>query len=533
MAIDLLNRLAQTQVNADVSKKAADAVKNADSVLAAKILKTVLSLRTGDTLQGELVSVNGRDISLLLEDTVLLNAKMDKELMLTLGQKMSFTVDSNQNGKLSLKPLFANTGMEQNAMKALEAANIPVTDRSLALTEEMMRRGMPVNKSELGYMCRQMGMYPDAVLEDLVMLKKMDIPITEENISMMRLYQTGRQYLFSDLHPLSDQTAELFIEIQKEQPGQLKQDLVRIFGDTLTDTVDFSQKEDHVGEYANMEEGMSYPKNETDAAVSGRLSSDDPTADDKIPVKENAAGSSDTVSLHAQDVKTDVSLDKLEHLVKEAALGKDGAKEELARNIFSLLKEQFLMKPETMNMSEYVKRFYEHLGEQVDKLQKIIKSAGKEDTPLGKEVGTIKSNLQFMSQINEMYHYVQLPLKMNDGETNGDLYVYKKKKAKTGDDGKLTALLHLSMPCLGNMDIFLSLEGEKLSTRFCMEKEEMIDFMEENMDRLNERLIKRGYHVMTTVTAAAKEEEKSVIEEVMTTESEIPFMTSQSFDARC
>ncbi len=66
-----------------------------------------------------------------------------------------------------------------------------------------------------------------------------------------------------------------------------------------------------------------------------------------------------------------------------------------------------------------------------------------------------------MNQINEMYHYVQLPLKMNQEGANGDLYVYKRKQQKTGEDGKLTALLHLSMPVLGNMDVFLSLENQK------------------------------------------------------------------------
>ena len=76
MAIDLLNRLTQAQMNTTVSKQVVEAVKNADSAEAARILNTVLSLKAGDTLQGELVSINGKDISLLLGNTVLLSAKM-------------------------------------------------------------------------------------------------------------------------------------------------------------------------------------------------------------------------------------------------------------------------------------------------------------------------------------------------------------------------------------------------------------------------------------------------------------------------
>lgn len=526
MAIDLLNRLAQTQANTEVTKKAADAVKNADSVLAARILKTVLSLHPGDTLRGELVSANGKDISLLLEDTVLLNAKMDKELMLTLGQKMSFTVDSNQDGKLSLKPLFANTGMEQNAMKALEAANIPVMDRTLALAEEMMHQGMSVSKQNLGTLYRQMGMYPDAPIEDLVMLHKMNIPVTEENLSMMRLYQTGQQYLFSDLEGMSAQTADFLMELQQQQPENL-QNFIRGFVDIFKEPLMNPQENAPVLEEASQNAQAS-------VALEGSESlTKQDTENARIVVTENGMEGTESMVPDANTIEEDPKEAEWMRLVKEAGNKTEGAKENLVRNLFDLLKEQFLMKPEQMNSAEYVKEFYEHLSEQVDKLQKLIKNAGKEESALGKEVSSVKSNIQFMNQINEIYHYVQLPIKMNNEGANGDLYVYKRKKAATGDDGKLTALLHLSMPVLGNMDIFLSLEEEKLSTRFCMEKEEMIDFIEQHIDQLNERLIKRGYHVMTTVTASTKEEEKSVIEEVMKTENAIPIMTSQSFDARC
>lgn len=541
MAIDLLNRLTQAQMNTTISKKTAEpsdsslanrliGLKNTDSVTAARILKTVLSLRPGDTLQGELVSTNGKDISLLLGDSVLLNAKMEKELMLTPGQKMSFTVSSNHNGKLSLKPLFANTGMEQNAMKALEAANIPVTDKTLALAEEMMRQGMPVNKQNLTAAYRQMGMYPDAQISDLVMLQKMDIPVTQESLSMMNLYQTNQHYLFSDLQSLSAQTADFLSEMVQSQPMDADQSFIKGFLDIFKGSVDMAQNgEQTVADSAPnasvSTEGFFYDTKAQsgETVIHGR----------KTIITENTVETTVANSLSPEETEAASKEAELLRLLKGDGAKAEGAKDAITQNLFDLLKDQFLMKPENMQSAEYVKAFYERLHEQVDKLQELIKSAGKESSALGKEVSTIKSNIQFMNQINEMYHYVQLPLKMNEDGANGDLYVYKRKHAKTGDDGKLTALLHLSMPTLGNMDVFLTLEDQKLSTRFCMEKEEMIDFIEQHIDRLKERLVKRGYNVTTTVTASRKEEEKTVIDEIMTTESAIPIMTSQSFDARC
>lgn len=531
MAIDLLNRLTQAQMNTTVSKQVVEAVKNADSAEAARILNTVLSLKAGDTLQGELVSINGKDISLLLGNTVLLSAKMEKELVLTQGQKMSFTVNSNQNGKLSLKPLFANTGMEQNAMKALDAASIPVTDKTLALVEELMRQGMPVNKQSLSAAYRQMGMYPDAEITDLVMLQKMNIPVTEENLSMMRLYQTNQHYLFTDLQGLSSQMADFLSDMVQSQPSDAVQNFIRGFLEIFQNMPDAQAG---IGEETQSAESLqaNVLQNISDSNVQGEtVSHKSHTVEgDKVIIQENV-----TTEDSILQGKTDAAAKELQllDLLHGDSSKAEGTRETLAQNIFSMLKEQFLMKPENMQSADYVKEFYEHLNEQVDKLQNLIKSAGKENSPLGKEVSTVKNNIQFMNQINELYHYVQLPIKMNESGANGDLYVYKRKQAKTGEDGKLTALLHLSMPTLGNMDVFLSLEGQKLSTRFCMEKEEMIDFIQENLDRLNERLMKRGYNVQTTVTNSTKEEEKTVIEQIMTTETSIPIVTSQSFDARC
>ena len=530
MAIDLLNRLTQAQMSTSVSKNNTETLKNVDSQTAARILKTVLSLRAGDSLQGELVSVNGKDISLLLGDSVLLNAKMDKELMLTPGQKMSFIVDSNQNGKLSLKPLFANTGMEQNAMKALDAAGIPVTDKTLALAEEMMRQGMPVNKQSLGNACRQMAMYPEAPVSDLVMLQKMDIPVTEENLSMMRLYQTNQHYLFSDLQSLSTQTADFLSEMVQSQPLDVAQNFIKGFLDIFREPVSTTQNEAALT--GEVSQNLTTDTEGMVTEVKTQMDENASTAG-KVIISEHTVEANTTGGFGIEEAEAHSKEAELMRLLKGDGAKAEGARDVLTQNLFSLLKEQFLMKPENMQSAEYVKAFYERLNEQVEKLEQLIKSAGKENSALGKEVSTVKNNIQFMNQINEMYHYVQLPLKMNENGANGDLYVYKRKQAKTGDDGKLTALLHLSMPTLGNMDVFLSLEEQKLSTRFCMEKEEMIDFIEQHIDQLNERLVKRGYQVTTAVTASTKEEEKTVIDEIMTTENAIPVMTSQSFDARC
>ena len=544
MAIDLLNRFTGAKVN-NVTTQQTGSQAATESVEAARIVRSVYAMKAGDTLQGELVSAKGTDITLLLGNTVTLSARLDKELSLTPGQLMSFTVNSNKGGKLSLSPLFANTGMEQNAIKALDAAGIPVTDKSLAMAEELMKQGMPINKQTLSTVFRQMGMFPEAEIGDIVMLNKMSIPVNSENISMMHMYQTNEQYLFSDLQGLGGQIAEMLTDMagsgQMDSAAAFIRGFLQIFssGQESTGAAGFNGADTQ----GILQEGISANVSETVGGSLDKMTESSTVIEQTVTGKEQigeAVAGKVIISKGANTTLADAP--GLENITEKEAellklLYRDGAKsaegkEQLSQSLFSILKEQLLMKPESITSAEYVKEFYEQLDAQMGKLQDLLKSAGKDNSSLSKEVSTVKSNIQFMNQINELYHYVQLPIKMNNAEAKGDLYVYKRKQSKSGDDGKLTALLHLSMPTLGNMDVFLSLEDQKLSTRFCMEKEEMIDFIEAHIDQLNERLMKKGYQVQTNVTAGTKEE-KSVIENIMESEQPIPIMTSQSFDARC
>ena len=199
------------------------------------------------------------------------------------------------------------------------------------------------------------------------------------------------------------------------------------------------------------------------------------------------------------------------------------------------LKDVMLMDPKNLGDRDYVKDYYNKVYDVADKILNTLTAQGKADSPSAGMASDMKGNMNFMNQINELYNYVQLPLKMNNTHTNGDLYVYAKKRGKSIENsGELTALLHLSMEKLGNVDIFLTLRsGNNLSTKFTLEKEEMIDFIEQNIDILNERLMKKGYSVSKTQVEKSEDSEKeeSVIDRITGDENRI-ILSTQSFDAR-
>ena len=108
-----------------------------------------------------------------------------------------------------------------------------------------------------------------------------------------------------------------------------------------------------------------------------------------------------------------------------------------------------------------------------------------------------------------MYTYVQLPLRLQQRDTQGELYVYTNKKKLSSQDGTVSALLHLDMEHLGSVDVHVSLKGSKVNTRFYLRDDDMIDFMAQHMDVLTKRLQKRGYDCSCSMTVREKGESEA------------------------
>lgn len=68
----------------------------------------------------------------------------------------------------------------------------------------------------------------------------------------------------------------------------------------------------------------------------------------------------------------------------------------------------------------------------------------------------------------------------------------------------ISAVLRLDMQYLGMMEVYVRLNNStNVSTDFTFENEETLDFVEEHIDMLNERLEKLGYKVSNSFNTKA------------------------------
>ncbi len=193
------------------------------------------------------------------------------------------------------------------------------------------------------------------------------------------------------------------------------------------------------------------------------------------------------------------------------------------------LQKQWTLSPQDLAQEGKVEEFYHKLAKESSQLTHMMNEAmqsanqANSGTP-ARAMANLSENVAFMNQMNQMFTYVQLPLKLGNSQAHGDLYVYTNKKNMARKDGMLTAFLHL------DISISLQTECNQVTTKFYLD-EASIALVKEHMDELSQRLFKKGYQCKNMILE--KDEDKTVLEHM---EEQVAggsaVLSYQTFDTR-
>ena len=201
------------------------------------------------------------------------------------------------------------------------------------------------------------------------------------------------------------------------------------------------------------------------------------------------------------------------------------------------LQKQWTLSPQDLVQEGKVEEFYQKLARESSQLARMMNEAmqsasqGSSGTQ-ARAMANLSENIEFMNQMNQMFTYVQLPLKFGNSQAHGDLYVYTNKKNMARKDGMLTAFLHLDMDHLGALDVSISLQTERnqVTTKSYLDEASIV-LVEGHIDELSQRLMKKGYQCKNMILE--KEEDKTVLEHM---EDQVAggsaVLSYQTFDTR-
>ncbi len=500
------------------------------------------SLTTGQVFSGEVAEINGKDILLLLGNHQTMSARLEGDISLVLGQNVYFEVKSNSNNQISLRPLYTNlNSTDPSILKALDAAGLPVNEKSVAMTSSMMEEGMPINKNALQTMFRQVNQHQTIEPQTIVQMTKLGLPITELNVTQFENYKNLEHQIVKDINVLTDGMPELAGKLigegNIEEAISFSKELVSMLKDGLPPISDLPQDKEAV---VNPESQINFSQKNNTVLQSLTLEQ-----------RQNLVATFEQLGITPEEREQLLSgklpdgqlLDLLKNTFSNPQIHQNEHFSKLLKGneyqlvLKNLLSEQLLLKPDEVAKEGKIEELYQRLNEQSQKINQILQNLSKSTPELAKSAANMQDNMNFMNQMNQMLTYIQLPLKMAQENANGDLYVYTNKKNLANKDGNVSALLHLEMEHLGTMDIHVTMQQSNVSTHFYLQKEEMLDFIEENIHILNDRLTKKGYHMSTAVTTKEQEDAPGdIVDEFLKKHGEAPMRTGSpmkfSFDVR-
>lgn len=514
-----------------------------------QVNRQIRALVPGQTLRGEVVSREGNNAQIRLLQDVLVDAKVDADIRLELGQNITFQVKNNGQ-TLNLSPLFTNMATEGTVLKALDMASLPVNENTVAMTKQLMDAGLPIDKNTLQQIWHESNAFPDAEILDLVNLHKVELPVTEENITQMASYRNLT-------HQLTAGIAETGESLTNMLQGLVESGDIEQAATIYSEVLELLAFEDAAGETVTGQQQTEGPLPEpgVDVTVTSEEAEQMPvqpsaTAPEAVPGQktiieeptETASGNGQTIKENPGAEKTQEApqLQNLQKLLKQGLETKDIP---LLRSILhnskvaelpaKLLADRWSIKPEDVESPEKVEELYQKLGKQLKGLSNLLEENGQRGSSAYQNVTNLSQNVDFLQQINQTYAYIQLPLHLRQGEhKTGELFVYTNKKNLARKDGQVSALLHLDMEHLGPLDVYVTLKDTKVSTKFYVQNDTILDYLEANMDVLTERLQKRGYDCKCETTLRTElQQTAQAMAPLLKTEGSVP-VAQYAFDVR-
>ena len=216
-----------------------------------------------------------------------------------------------------------------------------------------------------------------------------------------------------------------------------------------------------------------------------------------------------TLSEAAQHIKNLLTTTSVSSDIKQALLKSN----DFQNTLKMLIHTDWTLSAEELTQKDAVSNLYKRIDEQIDRLKTLAdNTSGSASAKLSADLGQTKQNMNFMNDMNQMYNFTELPIRMNGQTATGDLYVYsdKHRKRTSGGNG-ISCLLHLDMASLGGMNIRIELNEGQVSTRFFLKDDDSGRLITKHLDELDAAMTKQGFNPKSEVVKTTdKEDEKKL-----------------------
>ncbi|MCR5667226.1 MAG: flagellar hook-length control protein FliK [Eubacterium sp.] len=622
-----------SKVNAYQSNQAAGTQAPTQiKVAQTKMASTLKDMKPGQVFEGTVSEMKNGQVKIALSNGQTISASLGGKVSMAQGDTLFFQVKSTSDNAIYIKPYTSSEGQNINPIlyKALEAANLAITETNLKLVDAMMQEGMGIDKNSLGRMSQVISGFNTTDITSLVQMQKLGLEITESNFNQFVNYKNNEQAFLTELNTLSTGISQTYAS-NENTPAQILQLNSQLVG-MLEDTPLLQQQTSQLmqqtlgavveGEVVNtmepqaMQESANLAQVATQqmaaegegallqsaqtAAQTGQVTAEGtpqpvtvvleqaaaPVAEGEAAVNasEAAVNADGDEVLMQQSVTYQPSsagailgeqgiLNLSQQMLEVPQLAADGnlfqgnvlnpnlTKEQVLQEITTILSnanltpeeqalakqllsgkeyqtllnnalmDQWTLTPKLVSEKQNIEGLYERLQQQMKQISDAMSSMNGDGA---KHAGTgaknVMSNIEFMNQINQLYNYVQIPLKMMNQNVHSDLFVYTNKRNLADRDGDLSCLLHLDMEHLGPTDVYVKMHGANINTDFSLSDDKSYELIMNNIHILESRLNDLGY--TCEVNVKNTQEKQDFVKDFLEQEERVGTIKRYSFDMK-
>lgn len=524
-----------------------------------KLVSSLNEMSKGMIFEGTVSSVRGNQVKLALSNGQQILARLAGKFSFEQGQSVFFQVKNNDGGTIEIKPYTVDgEGVNLTLMDALKAAGLPVDGTNLSMVNKMMEEQMPIDKISLNQMYQLVQDNKGINVTTLVELKRLGIEINQVNAAQFENYANDKQAITIAMDSLIE---ELPNALSAEDLSMYKlvsqaRDILNIVTDGLPEDAFISNEDADMSQYeAIMRDNQSAPVVkkyfniaelfESLNSVSGESQDIQTTQKinnssviDNIFLQGNEAKSNtigfilsdkqieelneqvrkllpdlqeNNISLYSEDSSVVGILNDINSMLENTPANADALRQLFSGEAFKLmlketLEQQWMIKPGDLEKNpKKIDGLYDKIEKQIINMENILKTSGVVNPKAEALADNIRGNIEFMNQINEAYTYMQVPLRMNEGNASGQLYVYTNKKSISDPDKELSAFLHLDLEYLGGTDVSIKMLHRKVTTNFYLDSDESYAMVKQFLPVLEKRLQDKGYNCELTVNSDSKQ----------------------------
>ena len=551
----------------------------------------ITQAKEGQIFNGKILDITNDKVSIMLDNNKTLFAQMTDAVNMNIGDSLTFMIKENTGTNVCIKPFGDGVqNMKDSAIfKILDTNSISATQKNYEIAETLMNNNMPVDKASMQRIMQQSYKYPDASVDTLINLTKLGIPVNESNINQYQSYVTNNHQLTGDINNLSNSivdyskaaVGEILNQMGATSDGQVQQitSINNSLMSALSDIQDMSNINIDSLLQGTIEPEATLIKAEANGTdIISQFSVENSTEINNLSQLNSDISSGITPEIDSIATKLSLDSESLQGLIndlKNAGVKDSVIKEivnksdtpmQLINNINEVInnsdklnlqlsdiknillsdnynsvlsesiKNKLSLNPKDMENPKELDDLYKSIYDKTNKLMEAFSGGSNSSAgdSMSQAAKSMQQRLDFMQNLNNMYAYAQIPVKLDQNQMNSDLYVYMNKRNIKDTKEAVSALLHLDMDHLGATDVHVSLHGTNVHTRFYVEDEVSARIIDEHMTMLEKAINDNGFQLTNEVITrepALATEANMVVKEMLGDELE-KSVKRYSFDVR-